>query len=128
MKKLLLAASLLVMGQAAFAASGVRGAKAYKVINVSASASGACLASGGGALYSVLASTGATSDYVVIRDSNTANTTSAEFMRVGLNTTSYTQVSFDPPVQFRNGISVNAPATIQAVTYTFECGRVTQGY
>ena len=116
----------LAMVSQAMAAAGVRGAKARKVINFSASAVSAC--TGPGAVYSVLISTGAATDFAVLRDSNTANTTSAIAFSYAANTTNSAQLTFDPPLQFTNGISFNVPATMNAATVTYECGRVTQGY
>lgn len=108
------------------AAAAVRGGKPYKSINFSATAVIAC--KGPAVLYSVVSSTGATSDYVVFRDSATANTSSTPVVRVGLATTGVTNVTFDPPIQFVNGISVNAPAGVEIVSVTCESGRITQGY
>jgi hypothetical protein len=128
MNKKLLAVSLVVaLAGMAYAAPGVRGAKGYKNITASATAIGVCLAPGGGALYSVVASTGAATDYIVFRDSNTANTTSTELIRIGQGVATLTNVTFDPPIQFKNGIVANAPATTGSVVWTYECGRVTQG-
>ena len=108
------------------AAIAARGAKAYKTINFSATAQELC--SGPGAVYAVWASSAAVTDYVVLRDSATANTSSTAAIQVSPSATLNTQNTFDPPVQFNNGISVNAPATNRWTTVIYECGRVVQGY
>lgn len=116
----------LAMAGSAYAANGVRGAKAKRTINFSATAVLPC--SGPGAVYSVIVSTGAATDYAVLRDSNTANTTSAIALSLAANTTNTAQLTLDPPLQFTNGISFNVPATMNAASVVYECGRVTQGY
>src|SRR5580765_6587262 len=124
-------AVLLSLGLAMFitgsvyAAPGVRGAKGFGRINQSATAVLAC--KGPAAVYSVVASTGATTDWVIIRDSGTANTSSTEYVRVPLSATLLTNVTFDPPLQFRNGVSVNANATTANVLVTCETGGAGQG-
>lgn len=108
------------------AAAAVRGAKAKTVINFSATAVRAC--NGPGVAYSVILATGATTDFAVLRDTNTANTSSAQTAMVAAATAAGTQVTFDPPIQFRNGISFNAPATLPSATLLYECGVIVQGY
>lgn len=108
-----------------YAAATVRGAKGFGRINQSATAVLAC--KGPAAVYSVVASTGATSDFVILRDSNTANTTSAEYVRIPLSATLLTNVTFDPPLQFRNGVSANGQATTANTLVTCETGVLAQG-
>ena len=120
---------LLVLGvflMGTFAHAGVRGAKPYKSIMFSATAQELC--GGPGVVYGIWSSTAAVTDYVVLRDSGTANTSSTAAIRVSPSATLATQTTFDPPVQFVNGISINAPATTNWTTITYECGRVIQGY
>lgn len=66
---------------------------------------------GAGRVYAVHLATGAAASFVVLRDSATANTTSA----VGTNatfdsTTQMTHRQFAPPWPFVNGLSINASA------------------
>jgi hypothetical protein len=59
--------------------------------------------------------------YVVLRDSNTANTTSSSFTEVGVQPNGTTQVlpgstivqTFPRPIQYTNGLSANMTATPQ---------------
>ena len=122
-----LAVGLLLWTTKAEAAASVRGAKVEKIINNSATAQLACGA-GSSVLYSVVVSSGATSDFVVVRDSGTANTSSAIAVSIGQATTGVTNVTFDPPIQFDNGISFNGAATTNSILVTCERGRVIQGY
>ena len=75
-----------------------------------------CGSAGRGVVYGVIVSSVATSDYLVFRDTNTANTTSSVVTSVfatgtnavasGASTTQLIQ--FPVPIRFTNGISVNA--------------------
>lgn len=121
-KKLILASLILAFGVVSAEAAGTfRGPKGKKQINASATAVLAC--PGVGIVYSVVVGTGATTDFVTLRDTNTANTTSAVTAAIPAATAFQTQVTFDPPVVFTNGISVNAPATMDHSFVTFSCGR-----
>lgn len=75
-----------------------------------------CGSAGRGAVYGVIVSSVATTDYIVFRDSATANTTSNVVTSVfasgsgsinsGASTTQL--IKFPVPIKFTNGISVNA--------------------
>lgn len=114
-----------LISSVSLAAGNVRGAKRATVINNSASAVLACR--GASAVYSVILSSGATTDHASLRDSATAVTTGAEVVRIQHATTG-NQTTFDPPLQFRNGVSFNVPATTVSAAITCETGVVTQGY
>lgn len=121
-KKLVLASLILVLGAVSSHAAGTfRGPKGKKQVNASATAVLAC--PGVGVVYSVVVGTGAVTDFVVLRDSNTANTSSTPTITVAPRTATETQVTFDPPIIFTNGISVNAPAALLHSLVTFSCGR-----
>lgn len=126
MKFLVPVVALVTVGTLAFAAPGVRGAKGKAVINFSASASEIC--SGHCVVYSLFISTASSNDYAILRDSNTANTSSNPSAYAVSTTTALTQVTFDPPLQFVNGVSLNCAATTPFCGATFEPGDVTSGY
>jgi hypothetical protein len=131
MKKLIsfILALVFVMGmgyELQAAAAGGRGAKGFKVIRFSASAVEVCASAA--VLYSVVTSTAATTDFVVFRDSDTANTSSTIAFQLSPSATIAGQTTFDPPLQFVNGISVNQPATNNQTLFTYECGYATGGY
>jgi hypothetical protein len=117
--------AFLLVGSA-FAAASVRGAKGMKTTVFTATAVAPC--SGPGVVYSILTSSAAVGDFVVLRDSGTANTTSTIAAAISPSATLASQVTFDPPLQFKNGISINQPATNNWSTVTYECGKVVQGY
>lgn len=126
MKKLLAVLAVLFLASSA-QADGARGAKAKLTINFSATAQRACL--GPAAVYSVLLGSGTNlTDFGVIRDSGTANTTSSPFVVIASTQSGQTYAVFDPPIQLKNGISFNVPATMQAANVEFECGPAPQGY
>jgi hypothetical protein len=130
MKKLmglvLLALMLGMVSRSEAAMSSARGAKYFKTINFSASASLLC--KGPGVVYSILTSTGAVTDYVVLRDSATANTSSTVAVSFSPSATLTQNITLDPPLQFKNGISVNAPATNSWELVTFDCGVEVEGF
>lgn len=125
--KSLVAACLLGLGLStlAIAAPGVRGGKGKAMTSGSATAILAC--TGRCTVYSVLSST-ATTDFVVLRDTNTANTTSIPTISVPTSATAVTQLTFDPPIIFQNGVSVNCAAANAACGVVFENGAVLSGY
>ena len=80
---------------------------------------------GPGVFQGVVMSTGATTDFVVLRDSNTANTSSQEFLRVYniATTTTPGNVVYSPPfpIRVKNGLSFNynqATLNILGILYT----------
>lgn len=124
---LVLSFGLLVSLQSvSMATAGVRGGKGKAVINISATATLAC--TGHCTVYSVWISSAAAADFAVLRDSNTANTTSAPTAYAISTTTGFTQVTFDPPLIFINGVSLNCSATTPFCGVAFEPGDVTSGY
>lgn len=104
--------------------SHAEGAKGFKTISLSASAVELC--GGPAALYSVWISTAATTDFVVFRDSNTANTSSTAALVISPSATIAGGQQFTPPLQFKNGISVNQPASTMTTLISYECGKVTK--
>lgn len=127
LKSLLWVLGIVVMSAAVvMAAPGVRGAKKKTVINGSASASLAC--KGRCTVYSVFISTAASADFAVLRDSNTANTSSAITAYAVSTTSALSQVTFDPPIIFDNGVSLNCAATTPFCGVTTEGGAAVQGY
>lgn len=127
MKKLIVFLFAIGLASSAFAASSVRGGKGKKVVNFSASAALAC--SGPATVYSVFAgtATAAITDYIVLRDSNTANTTSTPSFYMVAISTAEKWISFDPPLIFNNGVSINGPATMPWFGVQCEAGYATQG-
>lgn len=133
--KVLLAAVVLGLGMVASSeAANVRGAKAY--VAMQGSTTGVVVSSGAAVLYSVVLSTGAAgTDFVVLFDSGAVTGLTAvnygATYRTRINVSSTTQntiVVFDPPLQFVNGITaLNSNATITSL-FTYEKGRVIQGY
>lgn len=108
MKKLI--GSLVILGAmviSAEAATAGRGAKNKTVNNFTATASLAC--KGKCTVYSVWISTG--TDFAVLRDSDTANTSSNPSAYIMGLATEARQLSFDPPLIFNNGVSLNCAAT-----------------
>lgn len=130
MRKSLIKSLALVLGlglaTSAFAAPGVRGAKGVRTVNFSATAVLACR--GPATVYSVILSSGAATDYAVLRDSNTANTTSSPVVSIPHITTGVTQLTFDPPIIFANGVSFNTAATNIADSVVCTTGKDVQGY
>jgi len=128
MRKLIVVLSIAVLGLvSASYASNVRGAKGKKIVNFSASAALAC--SGPATVYSVFAgtATAAITDYIVLRDSNTANTTSTPSFYIVATSTAEKQVTLDPPLIFQNGVSINGPATMPFFGVSCEAGYATGG-
>lgn len=133
--KSLLILGLMLLTNLAIAASN-RGAKgySYKSANTSAVLIGGPTStltfgkSGPAVLYGVIMSSfGLTSaDWILFRDSNTANTTSALALppiapTINLNGG---MLTFDPPIQFQNGISYNLTNGVSSATVIWELGRV----
>lgn len=98
---------MAILGTTAQAATSGRGAKNKTVVNFSATASLAC--KGKCTVYSVWISTG--TDFGVLRDSDTANTSSSPSAYIMGLATEARQLSFDPPLIFNNGVSLNCAAT-----------------
>lgn len=123
---------LFITGSA-YAASGVRGAKAIKMAQNSTTA--VPVSKGATAVYAVILGTGAVTDFVVLFDS--ANYTAAAGQTQGASfrgrfgptsTTGSTIVTFDPPLQFDSGLTIVNATALTANGVVYEPGRVTQGY
>lgn len=130
---LLVLAFFTLVGVRAYAASGVRGAKA--VVTVSQTTNTIGISSGPAVLYSVTLGTGAVTDFVTVLDSATVlgltNVQALASFRMRLypsSTTQNTVFSFDPPMQFKNGLMVIPATGLGSATFTWESGRITQGY
>lgn len=132
---LLLAVGVLCVRDAE--AVGVRGPKGMAIATQTTNVVAVSTA-GPAAVYSLVIGTGAVTDFVVLFDSNAATgltsllQTSASGYRgrfYASSTTQNTQMSFDPPLQFNNGVmAINATALMTTVI-TFEKGRPAgQGY
>lgn len=63
----------------------------------------------GGIVYGLHLSSNAAGRFVVLRDSDTANTTSSTMTVVGFTSAvDPVRVTFDPPLRIQNGLSINA--------------------
>lgn len=109
MKKLLVLALLLG------AVGVVRAEEAASSKTVYNSASAALAFSGAGVVYGIVMSTGAVTNYVILRDSATANTSSTPALTPLLFTASNQVIEFPKPLRIYNGLSINLGA---AETYT----------
>lgn len=128
--------SLIVVGLAlfmtgsVFAASVVRGAKGVKVLTQSTAATP--VHSGAVTVYSVILGTGAVTDYTVLLDS--ANATGAivghQVVSTGFrgrfypsSTSANTNITFDPPLLFKNGLTIINATALGTVGVTYEPGK-----
>jgi hypothetical protein len=117
MKKFLLLALVLSVGSVANAS--IRTAKddlGHTIQNVNLVGADTCLVvtttpvlctSGAGFVYGVIASSVATTDYLVIRDSATANTSSTMLVPSVWGVVAGTVQTFPAPAKFTNGLSIN---------------------
>lgn len=132
----LVALGLVMLGLTAslHASVGVRGAKG--VTALFGSVTPVLASKGPVTVYSVIIGTGAATDYVALFDSGSVSGIVAPTqgsggfkMRIAASsTTQNTQVTFDPPLQFVNGlVAANISTTMFSLT-TYENGRITQGY
>lgn len=70
-----------------------------------------------GMIYWLAITPATAGDYVTFRDSNTANSSSTEFLRVEAPTiTATTLWQFDPPMSVVNGLSINVSSSTTDVT------------
>lgn len=129
----LVSLGIVFLCSVAYAASSVRGGKAY--VSTYGSTSPVIVTKTPGVVYSVTLGTGAVTDYVVLLDSANATAATAASQAGGYklrvhaaSATQNTTVVFDPPLQFVNGITaVNATGVMTSVI-SYESGRVTSGY
>lgn len=130
---LLAACGLFLLSGQSDAASGVRGAKGYSSIIYTTTVSSVAV-SGPAVVYSVVLGTGtAGTDYLALFDSASIGglTANNSAFKLRVNTSSTTQntvVSFDPPIQFQNGIVAGLSVATTWATVTYERGRVGAGY
>lgn len=116
------------------AGSGVRGAKAVKVISQSTTA--APIISGPATVYSIVLGTGAVTDFVVLLDSanatagsSTSQSTSNGF-RGRFHASSATQNTtflFDPPMFFANGLTAINATAVMTTGITYQPGKALSG-
>ena len=116
-----------------YAGVGVRGAKVTQTVFGTTNTIG--VSSTTAVVYSVVLGTGAVTDFVTLFDSNSVvgltNTQTVANYKIRLyptSATANTNVTFDPPLQFNNGIMVIPGTALGTMMITFEKGRVTQGY
>jgi hypothetical protein len=119
---------------ALFAAAAVRGAKGHKVITQSTAATP--IHTGAVVVYSVILGTGAVTDYVVLLDS--ANATAAVVANqsdasykgrfYAASTSANTNITFDPPLQLKNGLTAINSTAVMTSGISYEPGKVVQGY
>lgn len=132
-KRLAVLLSVLFVSVVAYAAVGVRGAKGSSTFT---STTVQAITTTPTAVYSVILGTGAVTDYTVLVDSaNATGIAVASVATTGFkgrvypsSTTQNTQVTFDPPLQFNNGLTAASATANTTVTITYESGRVSQGY
>jgi hypothetical protein len=83
------------------------------VYNSTTSAPSSLVFSGAGTVYGFVLSTGAATDYCVIRDTNTNNTTSTTVLpRVVFSTSVPQVITLPKPIRITNGLAMNNGATI----------------
>lgn len=134
-------AALALLAVVVQAAPGVRGAKGSVSIFGSASPVGVSTGTyaslkNPGVLYSVVIGTGAVTDFVVLFDTNSAvgltsalQGTNGYVMRLyASSATQNTQYTFDPPIQFNNGIIAGNSTVLMSSVITYEKGRQPNGY
>jgi hypothetical protein len=93
------------------------------VRTVLASATAVLVVSGPGSVHEIVLSSG--TSFVVLRDSGTANSSSTALMPNVAMTTVPQVFKFDPPIPFRNGLSMNLSAgnTNEGVSVLYQTGR-----
>lgn len=115
-------------------ASANRGGKA--MVSATQATTGVIISSGPAVLYSVIMGTGAVTDFVTIFDTNTTAALTSGSQLTGnfrmraypTSATANTQITFDPPLQFKTGIYVIPGTALGTAVFTWEPGRITQGY
>lgn len=136
MKKLIvLSMAMLGLAVVSEAAPGVRGAKA--VVPALQSTTAVIASKSPATVYSVIIGTGAVTDFVVLFDSAnaTAQTSVPQTAASGYrgrfyasSATAVTQVSFDPPLYFKNGVTAVNSTLLMSSFITLESGKAVQGY
>lgn len=114
MKKFL-AAALLLLGVATMARAAtidLQDQSPASVYLTTTTTPSALVFSGPGIVYGVACSTGATTNYVIMRDTGTLNTSSLEvFPKFGLSTSVPQTFPYPKPARITNGLEVNMGAT-----------------
>lgn len=112
MKKLFVAA-LLTLGWATMAQAAEETQEIRASVYLSTTNAPASLAvTGPGVVYGITCSTGAATNFVVMRDTGTLNFTSTELLpKIGLSTSVGQTFTFPKPIRFTNGLEVNMGAT-----------------
>lgn len=121
MKKLFVLA-LLTLGVATVAQAAEETQETRASVYLSSTAAPASLAiTGAGVVYGVYCSTGAVTDYLVLSDSGTVNTTTEELMpRLMLITSAPQLFTFPKPIRITNGlVARKGSTTAQAVCSVF---------
>ena len=133
--KVLLGTMVIGIGMvgSAQAAASVRGAKQATNINFTTTVS--TIAIGPAVLYGVVLSTPATAgDYTAFFDSASAigltatNAGATLKFKIIASTTLPVILTFDPPIQFLNGIMAGNSVATNTSSILFEKGRIPQGY
>ena len=136
MRKLLVVLLLGVIWAGKSEAAGpTRGAKGSISMVYALSGSSVAIVSGSAVVYSIIMSTGATGDFVVLFDSASLNglasTTSTSVMKTRCmagSTITTTMCNYDPPLQFNLGLAAVNSTVNNSALIVYEKGRVTQGY
>ena len=139
MKKMIVVLTALVglglLAMKSEAAPGVRGGKA--VVPALQSTTPVIASKIPATVYSVLVGTGAVTDFIVLYDSANATAatsvpqTAASGYRgrwYAQSATSPTQITFDPPLIFKNGVTAVNSTSVMSAFVTLEAGKVVQGY
>lgn len=123
----------LVLGMVAMANAGGL-TKPRKAYVHSYSTTAALVHAGPGAVYQIVMSTGAASEYIVLFDSGSATgiavTDTSKMITPRIfyaNTASNTVVGFDPPLLYINGLAIDASAATGQAAITYESGRAIGG-
>lgn len=129
---LLLLGAMVISGNPAEAASGRSGAKTAASIVYSTTISSVAV-SGPAALYQVILSSGAAgTDYTALWDkasvgATVISTTSGLVNKLVVSSaTQNTVFTFDPPIQFSNGIVAGNSTALNVTTFVYQRGRVSE--
>lgn len=131
MKNLKLVSLVLGLMVGAVAMSHAGGlTKPRKQAVVSYTTTGSLAHSGPGAVYQVVLSSGAASEYAILVDSNSATgvvaTQTSKLIAPRIfyaSTSSNTVVTFDPPLMYTNGLVIIGSAATGQIGVTYESGR-----
>ena len=112
MKKLLMAAFLL-LGMVAVSRAAEETLPIVTSVYISTTSAPASLVfSGAGTVYGIMLSSGVATNYCVMRDSGTVNTTSTELLpRQNFIVANGQMITFPKPIRITNGLEANVGAT-----------------